>query len=366
MLKSKAWLGFACALLLCLLWPNFLRIGSAKPGDWQQEQQNYIKWRGDDQALIVKWQKHPERVPAGSPSKQALQAEVNRLDPVIDAILYDRSPRSITHQRALFQKYLVGQIVRGRNFTDVDKQPVTLLDARLEAATLSKLDQQRRAEVPLNATKAPGGLLYARDLLAGIPLTWLLACLAIWVGSSIITDKRLVVRDFVALVPVNKTVILFNKLAAYLGLSLTSFGVVFGAAALIDTTIAPSGGWQYPFAYTLDGVRVHTMSAAHLVVLYGVTMLAIIVFLTGISALIQPFTSNLLITLVGLLAVVVIGPSILQWPFSPTTYLNCSATLLPVAATSSLAPGLGSLVLAGWGIAAMGLAEVIVQRRQRL
>lgn len=357
------WLGFGLVFALLLMWPNTARLAPSSGYDAEMPAL---------QELMKADTKQQEKAPAKAdakgarPTQEDLRKEQDQLYDLTSAIENQASPWRLTQLMYRLRRSMVAQIKAGRVYVDNGGTPMDVLPAREDAAVLKILVRRHQVFMPAAATNLPASLALARTLQRGVPALWLLLFIAVWSSYYLIWDKRSRVGEFTALVPVRQGTILLAKQVVFWVIASATTVAAFALALVIPVLTSGFGDLRYPLAFALAGQAIQVMTAGRFIMLFFLSILALLAFMAAVNSLLQQFIRNYFVVLLLLMALCVAGPTLQLGPFAPFAYLDPAATLLPQGTSGILAPGWGPVILAGWAALLGTVSLIIAARRQRL
>ncbi|MFD1392591.1 hypothetical protein ACFQ3L_03180 [Lacticaseibacillus jixianensis] len=357
------WLGFALVFALLLMWPNTARLAPSSGYDAEMPAL---------QELMKADTKQQEKAPAKAdakgarPTQEDLRKEQDQLYDLTAAIENQASPWRLTQLMYRLRRSMVAQINAGRVYVDSGGTPMDVLPAREDAAVLKILVRRHQVFMPAAATNLPASLALARTLQRGVPALWLLLFIAVWSSYYLIWDKRSRVGEFTALVPLRQGTILLAKQVVFWVIASATTITVFALALVIPVLTSGVGDARYPLAFSPTGQAIQVMTAGRFVLLFLLSILALLAFMAAVNSLLQQLIGNYFVVLLLLMALCVAGPTLQLGSFAPFAYLDPAATLLPQGNSGILTPGWGPVILAGWAALLGTVSLIVAARRQRL
>lgn len=361
--RDWGWLGFALVFALLLMWPNTARLAPSSGYDAEVPALQELM-KAD--AKLQK--KAPDKADAkgARPDQEDLRKEQDQLYDLTWAIENQASPWRLTQLMYRLRRSMVAQIKAGRVYVDSGGTPMDVLPVREDYVVLKILIERHQVFMPPAATNLPASLALVRTLQRGVPALWLLLFIAVWSSYYLIWDKRSRVGEFTALVPVRQGTILLAKQLVFWVIASTTTIAVFALALVIPVLTSGFGDLRYPLAFAPVGQAIQVMTAGRFVLLFLLSILALLAFMAAVNSLLQQFIRNYFVVLLLLMGLCVAGPSLQIGPWAPFPYLDPAATILPQGTLGILAPGWGPVILGGWAAVLGGLSLIVAARRQRL
>lgn len=366
-IKSKTYLFFLGVFTLMLIWPTLQQLDKVHGNaDTYSARSTYFVKRDKAMKQLSDWKKEPPETTPVHPSVADLEAEVALLKPLVNAYVNEEDHFAIDKMRLEYEKLYLKELQNGRT----DKE----ITALQQAKTVAEIDYtiaHNMNSIWVPDVKVPALNRVFTTLTKYTPLIWVMMILALAVGYYIIDDKRHATIDFINSSPTGKGVIMFNKqLVFFFGMVLV-LTVSFGINFLVPTLTDGFGQLNYPVVYSLDGTKATIMTMATFFKWYGLYLIAVVVFLIGLSALIQLFTSNILVNLIALVSIVMLGQTSSVTSklgaYLPTNYFNVLQVIIPDGGRGELLSLTGGflLVLVS-GLMLSGLSIGIAQVRRRI
>ncbi|MGX7198855.1 hypothetical protein [Enterococcus nangangensis] len=366
-LKSKTYLLFFSIFLLMFIWPS-IQTSLRKPEkDKAGAAQVYLDLNGIAGKQLQSWELAKPATSPVNPSVEDLKHEQELVQP-ISSIYYFHPEEKVAFTKATlaFDQFFLQELVNGRRVVGYEQLQFKKAIAEKEYLLAENIESVYEKNSTIPAFNQ--AVITLEDY---TPVLWVLMVLGLNVGYYLIDDKRKGAIDMVNLFPTSKGLVMFNKQIVFLLVTVVSLALSFGLSFLFSTVTSGVGSSQYPLTYTLDGQSAAVMTIGSFLLKYGLLILGILIFLIGVSCVVQLFTTNILVSLIILVCMVMLGAtsnaSTTVMTFIPTSYFNFLDIILPqTGRVVDISVTRGIYVLGLWGVLLCAASIFIAHKRQRI